>query len=197
MPAYAFLNGEKVDGAAVQASMRALRRVGVPYAEADLAGAPAAVAGKTSMDALVAYVLSLGKAVDRGAPGGVDVDLAMANPLGQAVAAVTKGRRLFEANACGACHGDEAQGQEGVAPSLVDDTFLGAKGDLPDAAYFAIIKGGSEVKPSLGREGVKDGGMQAFGGDLSDEDIWAIVSWLRNQKAHEAAEGPHDEKDER
>jgi cytochrome c oxidase cbb3-type subunit 2 len=43
---------------------------------------------------------------------------------------------------------------------------------------------------------VKDGGMQAFGADLSDEDIWAIVSWLRNQKGHEAAEGPHDEKDE-
>src|SRR5512145_1056556 len=108
MPSYAFLGREPVDGAAVQASMRALRRVGVPYADADVAGAPAAVQGKTQLDALVAYVLSLGKAVDRGAPGGVDVDLAMANPLGQAVAAVTKGKRLFEANACGACHGEEA-----------------------------------------------------------------------------------------
>jgi cytochrome c oxidase cbb3-type subunit 2 len=196
MPAYAFLNDEPIDGAAVQASMRALRRVGVPYEDAELAGAPAAVAGKTSMDALVAYVLSLGKAVDRSAPGGVDVDLATANPLGQAVAAVAKGKALFDANACSACHGDEAQGQEGVAPSLVDEEFLGAKGDLPDAAYFAMIKGGSEAKAALGREGVKDGGMQAFGADLSDEDIWSIVSWLRNQKAHEAAEGPHDEKDE-
>ena len=64
MPAYAFLNGEKIDGAAVAGSMRALRRVGVPYTDADIAGAPAAVAGKTKMDALVAYVLSLGKAVE-------------------------------------------------------------------------------------------------------------------------------------
>jgi cytochrome c oxidase cbb3-type subunit 2 len=196
MPAYAFLAGERIDAAEVQASMRALRRAGVPYGDADVAGAGAAVAGKTKLDGLVAYVLSLGKAVDRGAPGGVDVDLAMANPLGQSVAAVTKGKRLFDANACAACHGEEAQGQEGVAPSLVDDEFLGAKGDLPDGAYFAIIKGGSDVKPALGRAGMKDGGMQAFGADLSDEDVWAIVSWLRNQKAHEAAEGPHHERDE-
>jgi cytochrome c oxidase cbb3-type subunit 2 len=73
----------------------------------------------------------------------------------------------------------------------VDDEFLGVKGDLPDAAYFAMIKGGSDVKPALGRVGLKEGGMQAFGADLRDEDIWAIVAWLRNQKAHEAAEG-HD-----
>jgi cytochrome c oxidase cbb3-type subunit 2 len=196
MPAYAFLDREQVDGEAVQASMRALRRVGVPYVDADVAGAPDAVKGKTSMDALVAYVLSLGKAVNRGAPGGVDVDLAVPNPLGHDAAAVARGKKLFDSNGCAACHGDEAQGQDGVAPSLVDDEFLGAKGDLPDAAYHAMIKGGSAVKPALGRPGVADGGMQAFGSDLSDEDIWAIVSWLRNQKGHEAAEGPHEEQHE-
>ena len=56
-----------------------------------------------------------------------------------------------------------------------------------------MIKGGSAVKQALGRPGVPDGGMQPFGADLKDEDIWAIVSWLRNHKAHEASEGPHDE----
>jgi cytochrome c oxidase cbb3-type subunit 2 len=196
MPAYAFLDAEAVDGGAVQASMRALRRVGVPYTDADVAGAPEAVKGKTSMDALVAYVLSLGKAVDRGAPGGVDVELDAANPLGQTVAAVSKGKQLWDANGCAACHGDEAMGQPGVAPDLVDEEFLGQKGDLPDAAYFAMIKGGSAVKPALGRPGVPDGGMQAYGADLRDEDIWAIVSWLRNQKAHEASEGIKHESDE-
>ncbi len=196
MPAYAFLDREPVDGAAVQASMRALRRVGVPYGDAAIAGAPDAVRGKTSMDALVAYVLSLGKAVDRGAPGGIDVDLATPNPLGSAVEVVVRGKKLWDANGCGACHGDEAQGQAGVAPSLVDEEFLGKPGDLPDAAYFAMIKGGSAMKAALGRPGVPEGGMQAFGSDLKDEDIWAIVAWLRNQKGHEAAEGPHDEKEE-
>jgi cytochrome c oxidase cbb3-type subunit 2 len=193
MPAYAFLSKEPVDGEAVAASMRALRRVGVPYTDADVAGAPAAVQGKTSMDALVAYVLTLGKAVNRGGAGGPEIDLAAVNPLGQSPEAVTRGKRLWEANSCGACHGDEAHGQEGVAPNLVDDAFLGVKGDLPDAAYFAMIKGGSDAKAALGRPGVPDGGMQAFGSDLKDEDIWAIVSWLRNQKAHEASEPKHEE----
>jgi cytochrome c oxidase cbb3-type subunit 2 len=196
MPAYAFLNDGKIVPGEVARHMRALRSVGVPYTDADIAVVGVELEGKTEMDALVAYVLSLGKAVDRGAPGGVEVDLAAANPLGQAVAAVTKGKQLFDANGCTACHGDEAGGQEGVAPSLIDEEFLGAKGDLPDAAYFAMIKGGSEAKAALGREGVKEGGMQPFGADLSDEDIWSIVSWLRNQKAHEASEGHHDERDE-
>jgi cytochrome c oxidase cbb3-type subunit 2 len=62
------------------------------------------------------------------------------------------------------------------------------KGDLPDAAYFAMIKGGSAAKAALGRPGLKDGGMQAFGSDLKDEDIWSIVAWLRTQKARAAAE---------
>jgi cytochrome c oxidase cbb3-type subunit 2 len=34
----------------------------VPYSDADIAGASAAVAGKTEMDALVAYLQSLGVA---------------------------------------------------------------------------------------------------------------------------------------
>src|SRR5512140_2690185 len=40
MPGYAFLSKEPVDGGAVAASMRALRSVGVPYTDADVAGAP-------------------------------------------------------------------------------------------------------------------------------------------------------------
>lgn len=191
MPSYAFLATEKIDTAQLARNMKALRAVGVPYgSDAEIEAAAKEVEGKTTMDGLVAYVLSLGKAVNRGAPGGIDVDLAEKNPLGQSVAAVTRGKELFEANACSACHGDEAHGQEGVAPDLLDDEFLGVAGDMPDAAYFAMIKGGSDVKKALGRPGVPEGGMQAFGSDLSDEDIWSIVAWLRNQKAHEATEHP-------
>ncbi len=40
--------------------MQALVKVGVPYTEAQLAAAPADVAGKTELDALVAYLQSLG-----------------------------------------------------------------------------------------------------------------------------------------
>jgi cytochrome c oxidase cbb3-type subunit 2 len=42
--------------------MAALRKVGVPYTDAEIAAAPAAVEGKTEMDALIAYLQGLGTA---------------------------------------------------------------------------------------------------------------------------------------
>ena len=66
MPAFAWLEKAAVDGAAVQRHMRALKRVGDPYTDADIDGAPAAVAGKTELDALVFYLQGLGKALPAG-----------------------------------------------------------------------------------------------------------------------------------
>jgi cytochrome c oxidase cbb3-type subunit 2 len=45
------------------ARMKALRRVGVPYTDAEIAAAAADVKDKTDMDALVAYLQALGKAL--------------------------------------------------------------------------------------------------------------------------------------
>ena len=66
MPAFPWLEKNALDGATVQAHMRALRRLGDPYTDADIAGAPAAVAGKTELDALVAYLQGLGKHAPKG-----------------------------------------------------------------------------------------------------------------------------------
>ncbi|HET8540963.1 MAG TPA: cbb3-type cytochrome c oxidase subunit II [Anaeromyxobacter sp.] len=189
MPAYAFLAEEKLDPAAVVASMRALRRVGVPYTDADLAAAPAAVEGKTAMDALVAYTVSLGKAVDRAKRPGA-VDLAEPNPLAGKSDAIVRGARAYQDGGCAACHGDGGEGAEGI-PSLVDDRFLGVAPDMTDAAYAAIIRFGSDVKPALGRPGLADGGMPP--NDLDEDDLWSIVAWLREQKAHEARETAEQE----
>ena len=63
MPAYSWLATGKVDPAGMAPRMRALRRVGVPYTDADIAGAAAEVDGKTDLDALVAYLQVLGTAV--------------------------------------------------------------------------------------------------------------------------------------
>jgi cytochrome c oxidase cbb3-type subunit 2 len=60
MPGYPWLARTKLDAADVQARMRTLRRLGDPYTDADIAGAPAAVDGKTEMDALIAYLQGLG-----------------------------------------------------------------------------------------------------------------------------------------
>jgi len=62
MPAFPWLATSAVDDSLTPKRMQALRRVGVPYSDADIAGASAAVAGKTEMDALVAYLQSLGVA---------------------------------------------------------------------------------------------------------------------------------------
>jgi cytochrome c oxidase cbb3-type subunit 2 len=192
MPAYAFLKDAKLDAAEVQAHMRALRRVGVPYTDEDLAGVEKAVAGRTEMDALVAYTVSLGRAVDR-ARKPTGIDLAEPNPVAGAAEAIVRGERLFQEAGCASCHGDHAEGQEGI-PSLTDARFLEAEPDMTDAAYAAMIRFGSDAKPALGRAGVSDGGMPSS--DLDDDDVWAIVSWIRAQKAHEARETPEQEEAE-
>ena len=60
MPAYPFLARTPLDPEAVPAKMKALRKVGVPYSDADIAGAAEAVKGKTEQDALIAYLQGLG-----------------------------------------------------------------------------------------------------------------------------------------
>ncbi len=60
MPAYPFLVERKVDASLTAKKMQVLRELGVPYTDADIAGAEAAVKGKTEMDALVAYLQGLG-----------------------------------------------------------------------------------------------------------------------------------------
>jgi cytochrome c oxidase cbb3-type subunit 2 len=62
MPAYAFLERPaKADD--IEAKMRALRMVGVPYQDEEIAGAKKALEGKTEMDALIAYLQGLGTAL--------------------------------------------------------------------------------------------------------------------------------------
>ena len=63
MPAYPWLEKAPADHESIQAHMRALRAVGVPYTDAEIANAPAEVKGKTELDALVAYLQGLGLAL--------------------------------------------------------------------------------------------------------------------------------------
>jgi cytochrome c oxidase cbb3-type subunit 2 len=67
MPGYPWLARNTVDGALVEKKMRTLAKLGHPYSEEDLAGAAQAVAGKTELEALIAYLQGLGTNVK---PGG-------------------------------------------------------------------------------------------------------------------------------
>jgi cytochrome c oxidase cbb3-type subunit II len=60
MPAYPWLAETAVDGQLVARKMRALRRLGDPYSDEQIDGAADAVADKSELDALVAYLQKLG-----------------------------------------------------------------------------------------------------------------------------------------
>ena len=63
MPGYPWFAENPVDGEAVQDRMRALRVLGHPYTDEQIDGAADAVAGRTEMDAMIAYLQGLGTAI--------------------------------------------------------------------------------------------------------------------------------------
>lgn len=60
MPAFAWLDKNPADAAGVAAKMRALRKIGVPYTDEEIAGASKQLEGKTEMDVLIAYLQGMG-----------------------------------------------------------------------------------------------------------------------------------------
>jgi cytochrome c oxidase cbb3-type subunit 2 len=63
MPAYPWLDTGIVEGKHVQAKMATLRIVGVPYSDEDIANAVEELKGKTELEAMIAYLQSLGLAI--------------------------------------------------------------------------------------------------------------------------------------
>lgn len=63
MPAYSWLAKGKLDPASVAPRMRAMKTLGVPYTDQQIAEGPAELADKTELDALVAYLQILGTAI--------------------------------------------------------------------------------------------------------------------------------------
>jgi cytochrome c oxidase cbb3-type subunit 2 len=63
MPAYPWLAKTSLGTDDIEARMRALRRVGVPYTDAEIAQAPEALKGRTEQDAVIAYLQGLGLAL--------------------------------------------------------------------------------------------------------------------------------------
>ncbi|MBY4677815.1 cytochrome-c oxidase, cbb3-type subunit II [Marinobacterium sp. CAU 1594] len=61
MPAYPWLFENRLSGKDTAKKMEALRKLGVPFADEQIAGAQDAVNGKYEIDALVAYLQALGK----------------------------------------------------------------------------------------------------------------------------------------
>ena len=171
MPKYAFLKRNKLDPAVIEAHMQAND---FPYTAADIA----ALGDEAEMDALVAYLQTIGTAVTKKAPRVVaerGTKPHEKNPLSGDAKAIALGKTLFADN-CEACHGPEGRG--GIGPSLADDVFFGVKGDLPDDDYFEVINNG--IEPGMVEEGrtAKDT-MPSFK-SLGKDKIWSIVAYIRS-----------------
>lgn len=65
MPAFPWLAENTLTGEDTAQKMRVMKSLGVPYTEEDIAGAQQAVQGKTEMEALIAYLQSLGTALTK------------------------------------------------------------------------------------------------------------------------------------
>jgi cytochrome c oxidase cbb3-type subunit 2 len=63
MPSFPWLEQTVLDGALTPKKLETMRTLGVPYSDEDIAGATAAVKGKTELDALIAYLQNLGTAI--------------------------------------------------------------------------------------------------------------------------------------
>ena len=63
MPNYVWFENTPANAARISKSLRALKTIGVPYSEADIAAASAELQGKTELDAVIAYLQVLGTMV--------------------------------------------------------------------------------------------------------------------------------------
>jgi cytochrome c oxidase cbb3-type subunit 2 len=61
MPSFPWLADAQVNAATIARNMRNLQRLGDPYTDEDIAGVAEAVAGKTELDAMVAFLQGLGR----------------------------------------------------------------------------------------------------------------------------------------
>lgn len=63
MPGYPWLEENKLDASDIAKKMQVLRTLGHPYTDEEIANAPKEIEGKTEMDAVIAYLQSLGTTI--------------------------------------------------------------------------------------------------------------------------------------
>lgn len=152
MPAYGWLADRKLDPAAMRTRMKVN---GFPFTEEEIG----ALAGRSELDALVAYTQAIGSAVKAAAPAQAAAPPPdAANPLAGDPAAVAAGRALYDAH-CASCHA--AGGTGDIGPGLEEEA-------ADDAELYTIIAQGYE------------GEMPGYADQLGSRQIWSIVSYIRS-----------------
>jgi cytochrome c oxidase cbb3-type subunit 2 len=172
MPAYGWIKNNKLDPADIEAHMKAND---FPYTSEELAQ----LKDKNELDALIAYVQSIGTAVKKMPVASAEAavkDTHFPNPLAADRVALTQGAALYKQH-CAVCHG--VSGQGGIGPSLIDNTFLYVAGDVPDDDYFEVINNGTHQ--GMVEDGrTAKGGMPSFSSTFDKNKIWALVTYIRS-----------------
>ncbi len=97
-------------------------------------------------------------------------------------ALVDRGRAVYSAS-CASCHGAALEGQPNWQEPLPSGIFPAPPHDAtghtwhhPDSMLFTIVKDGGAAPLRPGEQR----GMPAFGTVLSDAEIWAVLSYIKN-----------------
>lgn len=156
MPSYAFLSSERLDPALARKKMDVL---GFPYSESEISS----LAGKTGMDAMVAYLQKLGSDLPRekstsAVPAPKPGTVPMINPYKGMPAAIAEGKALYMKE-CAPCHGEKHEGD--VGPEL-------KAGKFTDQEFHDILHLG---KPQAG--------MPQFQ-RLGDDNLWRIGAYINS-----------------
>ena len=111
-------------------------------------------------------------------PGAKRTAAAVPNQYEENAYALSQGKSLFRKMNCSGCHG---QGGGGMGPALMDDKWN--YGSEPANIYATIVQG-------------RPNGMPAFGGHLTNEQVWQLVAYVRSmsgQVREDAAPSRSDE----
>jgi len=95
----------------------------------------------------------------------------MKNPVKSDAASVENGKALFAQN-CASCHGKKGLGDGPKARNLE-----ASSGDMSGAAYQSQADGEHFYKTKFGR-----GEMPKYDKKIADNDLWAIVNYMRTFK---------------
>ena len=174
MPNYGWLADENLDPKTVEARMQAL---GFPYTKEEIDS----LTDKTKLDAVVAYMQSLGSAVPR-KPRAPMINKGDANPLAADANALAEGKKIYEMN-CAACHGIDAKGD--IGPSLTDSEWIYVVGPVGDDTVFTVIAEGTKQDMEFEGGRKAKGGMPSWGDFFGKKKIWSLVSYIRSLEEKE------------
>ena len=153
MPPYPFLDQRRVDP---QMTRRKMEVLGFPYSEEEIG----ALAGKSDMDAIIAYMQKLGSDIPWRQQAKTTLVGELDNPFVGQATAIAEGRELYENN-CAACHGSGLSG--GFATAL---THL----NYSDQKLFSILY-----------EGIMARGMPGYA-IMGRERLWKVVTYINSEQ---------------